>query len=117
MEERFHTQQTSGSPRRIPLFSPRAYPAAMADSDQCELHEVAVFNGPQEADDLLRLARSPIGDECQICSVCRSAREFIERRLAEQAGQVFPPGQNGDAAWKKLQNAIATAKLSVHKGT
>ena len=117
MEERFQIRHIPGGPRLIPFFSPRGYPATMTDRDQCELHEAAVFNGPQETDDLLRLARSPIGDECQICSVCRSAREFIERRLAEQAGQVFPPGQNGDAAWKKLQNAIASAKLSVHKGT
>jgi len=89
----------------------------MAESEQCELHEVAIFGGEQGAEELARLARSPIGDECQICSVCRSAREFVERRLAEQAGQVFPPDQNGEAAWRKLQAAIAHAKLSTHRAT
>ncbi|MGA8604098.1 MAG: hypothetical protein WB788_03405 [Thermoplasmata archaeon] len=89
----------------------------MAESERCELHEVAVFGGRPEAEELVRLARSPIGDECQICSVCRSAREFVERRLAEEAGHVLPPDQNGDAAWRKLQTAIANAKLSVHRAT
>ena len=89
----------------------------MADPDRCELHEVAIVHGSEESDDLLRLARSPIGDECQICSVCRTAREYIGRRLAEQAGEVLPSGQNGDAAWNKLQTAIASAKHTVHRGT
>lgn len=87
----------------------------MAESEPCELHEVAVFGGGQEAEELVRLARSPIGDECQICPVCRSAREFVQRRLAEQAGQVFPPDQNGEVAWRKLQTAIASTKLSVRR--
>jgi len=87
----------------------------MADLDQCELHEAAVFPGAEESEVLVRLARSPIGDECQICSVCRSAREYVERRLAEKAGQVFPPDQSAEAAWRKLQAAIESAKASVHK--
>ena len=89
----------------------------MVDPDRCELHEVAIFVGEDEAEALLRLARSPIGDECQVCPVCRSAREYVERRLTEQAGFVPPPGENADAAWHKLQTAIAETKASIRKTT
>lgn len=85
----------------------------MRDADRCELHEVALFEGAEESEALLRLAQSPIGDECQMCPVCRSAREYVGLRLAEEAGQVFPPHQNGEAAWRRLQAAIETAKTSV----
>jgi hypothetical protein len=87
----------------------------MADPDQCELHEVALFVGQDEVEALLRLTRSPIGVECQICAVCRSAREYVERRLAEQAGYVPPAGESADASWKKLQSAIKAAKETIHK--
>jgi len=87
----------------------------MVEPEGCELHQVAIFTAPEDAESLVRLARSPIGDDCQVCPVCRSAREFVERRLAEQAGRVFPPDQSGEAAWRKLQAAIETAKASVHK--
>lgn len=87
----------------------------MRDSDQCELHDAAIFAGPDETEALLRLSRSPIGDECQRCPVCRSAREFIEVRLAELQGRVLPPQQNSETAQKKLQAAIEVAKASVHK--
>jgi hypothetical protein len=87
----------------------------MVDPDRCDLHEVAIDNGLEESEDLLRLARSPIGDECQLCAVCRDARVYVERRLAEEAGQVLTPDQNADAAWRKLQSAIASAKASVHR--
>jgi hypothetical protein len=89
----------------------------MVDPDRCELHEVAIFAQEDEAEALVRLARSPIGDECQVCPVCRSAREYVERRLTEQAGYVPPPGENADAAWQKLQTAISEAKASIHKIT
>jgi len=35
--------------------------------------------------------------------------------LTEQAGYVPPPGENADAAWRKLQIAIEDAKASIHK--
>jgi hypothetical protein len=89
----------------------------MADPDQCELHEVALFAGEDETEALVRLARSPIGDECQICPVCRSAREYVERRLAEQAGYRPPPGESADVSWKKLQLAIQNTKETIHKST
>jgi hypothetical protein len=87
----------------------------MVDPDRCELHDVALFVGEDEAEDLVRLARSPIGDECQVCPVCRSAREYVERRLTELAGYAPPPGETADAAWRKLQTAIEEAKTSIRK--
>ncbi len=87
----------------------------MVDPDRCELHEAAVFAGPEETEALTRLARSPIGDECQICPVCRAAREYVERRIAEQTGYVSPPGENAEASWRKLQGAIRDAKTTIHK--
>jgi len=87
----------------------------MADSEPCELHEVAMFTGEGGSEDLLRLARSPIGDECQICPVCRAAREFVERRLAEQSGFVPPPGESAEASWAKLQTAVQGAKTTIHR--
>ena len=96
------------------MFS-RVFPRSMAESDRCELHEVAIVHGAQDSEDLLRLARSPIGDECQLCAVCRDAREYVERRLAEEAGGVFPPEENAEAAWRKLQAAIEKAKATVRR--
>jgi hypothetical protein len=89
----------------------------MAKSDQCELHEVAIFAGPDETEALTRLARSPIGDECQICPVCRAAREYVERRIAEETGHVAPPGESAEVSWGKLQSAIRDAKANIHKST
>ena len=86
----------------------------MAEPDRCELHEVAVFSG--ETEDLLRLAKSPIGDECQICPVCRAAREYVERVVAERSGHVPPPGESAEASWQKLQRAIDGAKTSIRRG-
>jgi hypothetical protein len=82
----------------------------MVESGGCELHEAAIVVGTDESETLLRLARSPIGDECQHCSVCRLARTYIERRLAERAGRVFPREQNGDAIWRQLQAALDGVK-------
>jgi hypothetical protein len=89
----------------------------MVDPDRRELHEVAISMPEDESEALQQLARSPIGDECQTCLVCRSAREYVERRLAEQAGHVFPPDQSGEAAWRKLQAAVENTRSSVHKTT
>ena len=87
----------------------------MAEPDRCELHEVAIFANEDETEDLLRLARSPIGDECQICPVCRAAREYVERLVAERTGYVPPPGENAEASWQKLQHAIQGAKSTIVK--
>jgi len=97
------------------FFFPCAHAGTMDESDRCELHEVAIFASEDETDDLLRVARSPIGDECQICPVCRAAREFVERRLAEKAGFVPPPGESADSSWTKLQTAVQSAKATIHK--
>jgi len=97
------------------LFSIEGNPGPMAEADRCELHEVAILAGPGETETLLRLARSPIADECQICAVCRSAREFIELRLAEQRGQVFPPQRSSEAARKQLQTAILRVKATIRQ--
>jgi len=95
------------------FFCPSENRGTMDDPDECELHEVALVAGKNETQDLIRLAQSPIGDECQICPVCRSAREFVERRLAEQSGFRPPPGESADVSWGKLQKAIAAAKSNI----
>ena len=79
----------------------------MVDPERCDWHEAAIFGDKDGSEALLELAHSPIGDECQRCLVCRSAQEFVDRRLAERSGRTFPPGQDSDAAWKKLRAAIA----------
>jgi hypothetical protein len=89
----------------------------MDDSDPCDWHEAAIFGGKDGSEALLQLARSPIGDECQRCPVCRSAQEYVERRLAEKAGRVLPPTQNGDAAWKELRAAVDSVRASPRKST
>jgi len=85
----------------------------MVEPDRCELHEVAVFANEGEAGDLLRLAQSPIGDECQICPVCRAAREYVERLVAERSGYAPPVGESADASWQKLRRAIEGARTSI----
>jgi hypothetical protein len=89
----------------------------MVETDRCDLHEAAVFGGAEATDAMISLARSPIGDECQICPVCRTARKYVECRLAEKAGRVFPREGNSEAAWRELQAAIERAKLTVHRST
>lgn len=89
----------------------------MGEPTTPELHQVAVRLGDSEPDTVVQLAHSPIGDDCQTCPVCRCAREYVERRLGEQAGRVFPPDQNSEAAWRKLQMAVEQTKTSVHKST
>lgn len=88
----------------------------MSDSDRRELHQVAILIGDNESDAVEQLARSPIGDDCQSCPVCRAAREYVDRRLAELTGRVFPPDQSGEAAWRKLQAAVKKTKSAV-RGT
>lgn len=86
----------------------------MTGSELCELHEAALFSRPEESEALLRLARSPIGDECQLCPVCRSAREYVGRLLAERTGETLPAGHDSQAAWKELQTSIGKVKSTVH---
>jgi len=88
----------------------------MPEPDRCELHEAAVVAAPSDAGDLVRLSQSPIGDECQFCPVCRAAREFVERRLAETTGYVPPAGESANESWAKLQTAIRGAKVKIHPG-
>lgn len=101
----------------VSFFSLSCYVESMAESDLCELHDVALFAGPEETEVLSRLARSPIGDECRRCPICRSAREYVGRRLDEKMGIALPPDQSGDAAWRKLQAAIQEARASIRRGT
>jgi len=86
----------------------------MTGSEQCDLHDAAVGAGAHESDDLVRLAQSPIGDECQYCPVCRYAREYVERRLAEETGVALPANENASDSWRKLQSAVAAVKTTVH---
>jgi len=81
---------------------------------RCELHEAVVDFGGEGTEALMGLARSPIGAECQRCAVCRWARTFIERRLAERTGRVLPMPENADAAWAELQTALRAVRASVH---
>jgi len=81
---------------------------------RCALHEAAVLIGTDESEDLHRLAHSPIGDECRMCSVCRLAREYVDRTLAEKSGRVFPPDESGEAIRQKLQRAVDSVRVSVH---
>ncbi len=89
----------------------------MAEPDGCELHEAAILVGPEDSEELLRLAHSPIGDECRMCSICRLAREYVDRRMAEKGGRVFPPAESGDAVLRMLQSAVDSVKTSVHPAT
>ena len=87
----------------------------MADPDHCELHDAALFVGEDDTQELFRLARSPIGDECQICPVCKCAREYVERRLAEQSGHSTPAGEDSSASWQQLQVAVQSVRATVHR--
>jgi len=87
----------------------------MLEPEPCDLHRSVTLAPPDEADELLRLARSPIGDECRNCAVCRLAREYVYRRLEERAGRVFPPDQTGEAVLLRLQAAVENAKVTVHR--
>lgn len=80
------------------------------------MHEAAIAVAPGEPEAFLRWARTPIGDECRRCSVCRSARTYIERRLAERAGKVPPTGESAEAAWHELQSALAEARSAIRRG-
>ena len=86
----------------------------MPPSDECDWHGAAIHAGPEESELLLRLAQSPIGDECQRCAICYYAQEYVERRLAERAGQVFAPDQSADATWRKLRAAVEDVRPRVH---
>jgi hypothetical protein len=86
----------------------------MPDTDPCRLHEVAILVGADRSPELLTLGQSPIGDECRSCPVCRSARTYVRRRLDERSGRVLPEGEDGQAAWRELQRAVAAARSAIH---
>jgi len=88
----------------------------MADEGPCDLHEAATALRPGERDAFLRWARLPIAEECRRCAVCRSARLYIERRLAEGAGKVPPAGESAEGAWQDLQSAVAEARTAIQRG-
>jgi len=85
----------------------------MDTPDRCELHETALGSGRGDTESLLELEHSPIGAECQRCSVCRWARTFIERRLAERGGRMLPKSENADTAWAELQAALRAVRSAV----
>lgn len=85
----------------------------MDPADRCELHEAVVGFGRDDTEAVLGLAHSPIGAECQRCSVCRWARTFIERRLAERSGRPLPKPESADAAWAELQHALTAVRTAV----
>jgi len=87
----------------------------MASTDRCELHDAAIVVGTGDSEALLRLAHSPIGDECHQCGVCRWARTYIERRLAERGGRALPSSESADAAWHELQGALVEVRSSMRK--
>jgi len=87
----------------------------MASGDRCELHDAAILVETGESEVLLRLAHSPIGDECHQCGVCRWARTYIERRLAERGGRALPAAENAEAAWHELQGALVEVRSSMHR--
>lgn len=88
----------------------------MEGQDRCDLHEAALAGPPGNPGAFLRWAGTPIAEECRRCSVCRSARTYIERRLAERAGKVPPTGESAEAAWRELQSAVAEARSAIHRG-
>jgi len=99
------------------FFSWCALAGMMSGLEPCDLHEAATVTGARPSEDLIRLAQSPIGDECQYCPVCRYAREYVERRLAEEAGAPAPSEEGSDDSWRKLQAAVASVKTVVHRPT
>jgi hypothetical protein len=83
--------------------------------ERCDLHEAVTTVGTSEPEAFLRWASSPLGDECQRCSVCRWARTFIARRLAERAGRAPAGGDSAEDAWRQLQVALAELRASIHR--
>jgi hypothetical protein len=108
-------QKAGPYPPFVVYLSLKVITVMMAGSDVRPLHAVAILIGTDESEAFLRLSQSPIGDECQRCHVCRSAREYVQRRLDERSGRVLPPDQNGDVAWRSLRTAVESAKASIHE--
>ena len=81
----------------------------------CELHDAAIGARAGEADEFLQWAHTPIGDECQRCAVCRWARTYIDRRLAERAGVPPRSEDSSEVAWKHLQAALAEVRSTIHR--
>jgi len=85
----------------------------MAESDRCDLHEVAVRIGSDESEAFTSLRRSPLGDDCQHCHVCRAARTYVERRLGELERPGATTGAAREAAWRELQSAVVAARSAI----
>lgn len=116
-EERGNARLRLSRVRFASFFCSMRNRLSMGAEERCELHEAAIVLSADESEGFIRLARSPIGDDCQHCLVCRSARAYVERRLAEKTGRALPVDQNGDAAWIQLQAALKGVKASVHRPT
>jgi hypothetical protein len=88
----------------------------MEGRDRCDLHDAAFEVSSGEPETFLQWAHTPIAEECRRCAVCRTARTYIERRLAERAGTVPPTGESAEAAWHELQSAVAEARSAIRRG-
>ena len=86
----------------------------MGAPESCELHDIGLFLGSSDSDALLELARSPIGDECRICPVCRLAREYVQVRLGEMSGQRYSTEGNSEALRRELESAVRSVKANHH---
>jgi len=97
-------------------FSFRYLGWTMHGPDRCDLHDAALQATAGKPEVFLRWASTPIGEECRRCPVCRTARTYIERGLAERAGRVPPAGESADVAWRQLQSAVAEARSAIRPG-
>ena len=88
----------------------------MQEPDRCDLHEAVESAGDRPSDALLILGRSPIAEECRRCSVCRWARTYVERRIAERSGRSHPTTESAEAAWRELQSALGEARRAMRSG-
>lgn len=86
----------------------------MGESRECDLHEAVLRWEEPGCESLLEFVRSPLGDECRRCSVCRWARTYIQRCLDERTGRPLPPGGDAAAARRELMDAIREVRVHVH---
>ena len=86
----------------------------MDDPASCALHEAAIVVGVHDSETLLALARSPIADECQVCTICRIARQYVEATLAEGAGAHLGPAESSATLRVQLADAVDAVKAAHH---
>ncbi len=89
----------------------------MGNAEPRVWHDAALRSGPQADDSLVSLGRTPIADECQHCEVCRWAKEYVDRRLRERAGETLAPADDAAAAWRQLRGALDSARDAMHGRT